>query len=209
MVVWTIPLLTSPLPLQVFPSERDWGVRPAFPLPDKALYTHTQFLHLISAKQLSFVNAGASNMMTPLRPRAAFIKPDGTKPWRKSPQKREIRKNLKCSIHTLSTQTHNSDPDTTDTSEQIKKLKNKWKKLLFRLYATLIIASSKPSSKLIMMQCEIPQLIPTSWALPMTPLSLAIRLLHLYKSCLIENDWFNNVHIFNTESYDGIVQSFY
>lgn len=52
MVVWTIPslgvsqlrLIWSTGSMQVFPWEQDRGVRPAFPLPDKAIHTHIHTL---------------------------------------------------------------------------------------------------------------------------------------------------------------------
>lgn len=89
MVVWTIlslgvsqlRLIWSTGSMQVFPWEQDWGVRPAFPLPDKAIHTHTYThayvhthacYHLIRVSQLSSVTGRARNTMTPLCPQIIF-----------------------------------------------------------------------------------------------------------------------------------------
>lgn len=87
MVVWTIPslgvsqlkLIRSAVSMQVFPWEQDRGVRPTFPLPDKAIHTHTHAYvythacyHLIRVSQLSSVTGTARNTMTPLRPQTIF-----------------------------------------------------------------------------------------------------------------------------------------
>lgn len=89
MVVWTIlslgvsqlRLIWSTGSMQVFPWEQDRGVRPAFPLPDKAIHTHTYThayvhthacYHLIRVSQLSSVTGRARNTMTPLCPQIIF-----------------------------------------------------------------------------------------------------------------------------------------